>query len=228
MSTTDKPIEVYLEVGQKRTFAIVPDWPGWSRGGRDEATALHSLCDYAPRYARVLQATALGFHAPSDMSAIAVIERLPGNATTDFGAPDAVLPGDTEPVDPAELERWGAILQACWRAFDAAVEAATGQILRTGPRGGGRDLTRIVEHARESDAAYLRSLGGTLKLDTDDPGRALAQTREAMLTTLSAAARGEIPARGPRGGLRWTPRYFVRRVAWHALDHVWEIEDRAE
>ncbi len=23
------------------------------------------------------------------------------------------------------------------------------------------------------------------------------------------------------------PRYFVRRVSWHVLDHAWEIEDRA-
>jgi hypothetical protein len=25
-----------------------------------------------------------------------------------------------------------------------------------------------------------------------------------------------------------TPRYFVRRTAWHALDHAWEIEDRLQ
>ncbi len=24
----------------------------------------------------------------------------------------------------------------------------------------------------------------------------------------------------------WTARSFVRRVAWHTLDHTWEIEDR--
>jgi len=38
--------------------------------------------------------------------------------------------------------------------------------------------------------------------------------------------RGEIPHQGPRGGALWTPRYFVRRVAWHTVDHLWEIEDR--
>jgi hypothetical protein len=47
-----------------------------------------------------------------------------------------------------------------------------------------------------------------------------------MLDALEASARGEIPARGPRGGRRWSPRYFVRRATWHILDHVWEIEDR--
>ena len=35
-----------------------------------------------------------------------------------------------------------------------------------------------------------------------------------------------IPA-GPRGGKRWSARYFVRRAAWHVLDHAWEIEDRS-
>jgi hypothetical protein len=25
----------------------------------------------------------------------------------------------------------------------------------------------------------------------------------------------------------WPPRYFMRRAAWHILDHAWEIEDRA-
>jgi hypothetical protein len=26
--------------------------------------------------------------------------------------------------------------------------------------------------------------------------------------------------------VHWTPRYFVRRMAWHELDHAWEIEAR--
>jgi hypothetical protein len=36
-----------------------------------------------------------------------------------------------------------------------------------------------------------------------------------------------MPKQGPRGGKLWQPRYFVRRSAWHILDHVWEIEDRS-
>ena len=31
----------------------------------------------------------------------------------------------------------------------------------------------------------------------------------------------------PSGGTLWTPRYFVRRTAWHTLNHAWEIEDRS-
>ncbi len=229
MAQGANPIEVYLEIGQTRTFAVALDWPGWCRSGRDETSALQALFDYGPRYARVLQTTQLGFRAPFEASALVVVERLTGNATTDFGAPDLALSRDTKPVDPTELQRWQVVLQACWRAFDAAVQAATGQTLRKGPRGGGRDLTKIIQHVRDANASYLTSLGGKLKLsDEDEPGEALAHIRQAILTTLIAAAQGEVPARGPRGGVRWTPRYFVRRLAWHELDHVWEIEDRAE
>ena len=52
------------------------------------------------------------------------------------------------------------------------------------------------------------------------------EARKVILETLAASAHGEIAKRGPRGGKRWLPRYFVRRVAWHVLDHMWELEDR--
>jgi hypothetical protein len=228
MAQDANQIEVYLEIGQTRTFAVALDWPGWCRSGRDEASALQALCDYEPRYARALQTTRLRFRAPSEASALVVVERLTGNATTNFGAPDLALSRDTKPIDPTELQRWQVVLKACWRTFDTAVRAATGQALSKGPRGGGRDLTKIIQHVRDVDASYLTSLGGKLKpSDEDEPSQALAHIRQAILTTLIAAARGEVPTRGPRGGVRWTPRYFVRRLTWHELDHAWEIENRA-
>jgi DinB family protein len=233
MAQGANPIEVYVEIGQTRTFAGALDWPGWCRSGRDEASALQALCDYGPRYARALQRTPLRFRAPSEASTLVVVERLTGNATTNFGAPNLALSGDTKPIDPTELQRWQVVLNACWRTFDTAVRAATAQALSKGPRGGGRDLTKIIQHVRDVDASYLTSLGGKLTLSDEDeptedePSQALAQIRHAILTTLNAAARGEVPARGPRGGVRWTPRYFVRRLAWHELDHAWEITDRA-
>jgi hypothetical protein len=27
---------------------------------------------------------------------------------------------------------------------------------------------------------------------------------------------------------KWTARYAAHRIAWHSLDHAWEIEDRTE
>jgi hypothetical protein len=225
-----KKMDVYLEIGKKRTFAGAIDWPGWCRSGRDETSALQALFDYGPRYARVLRNTRLGFKAPDDVSAFIVSERLQGNATTDFGAPDLAPSSDSDPVDSFELRRFQKILKACWRAFAANVAAATGKTLQTGPRGGGRELEGIIQHILGSDAGYLSQAGWKLLQgkaeDLDELATQLESTRQAILQALTSSARGEIPARGPRGGVRWSPRYFVRRVAWHVLDHAWEIKDR--
>jgi hypothetical protein len=218
---------VYLEVGQKRTFAGALDWPGWCRSGRDEAAALRALAEYGPRYAQVPRAAELAFHPPAEASGFAVVERLAGTNATDFGAANVAPSCDAEPLDAASLERSQALLRAIWHVFDAAVADATGKELRKGPRGGGRDLDKIIRHVLDGDAGYLSRLNRKAPHDeTADIAEALAHTRQANLAALEAGARGEIPAHGPRGGRLWMPRYFVRRVAWHALDHAWEIEDR--
>jgi hypothetical protein len=228
MTQATNQIDVYLEIGQTRTFAVALDWPGWCRSGHDQAAALQALYDYGPRYAAVLQPTPLGFRAPSEASALVVVERLTGNATTNFGAPSLALSRDTKPIDATELQRWQVVLKACWQKLDTAVQAATGQALSKGPRGGGRDLTKIIQHVYDVDLSYLASLGGKFKPeDENTPDQALAHIRQVILTTLITGAHGELPERGPRGGVRWSPRYFVRRLAWHELDHAWEIEDRA-
>ncbi len=217
-------IAVYLEIGKKRTLAGALDWPGWCRGGRDEETALHTLLDYAPRYERVLHAAGIAFHPPPDIAALTVAERLEGNTTTDFGAPNVPPLADTAPVDDAELQRLQRLMKACWQALDAASQAAYGKELRKGPRGGGRDLYDIVRHVMDAESGYLARLGA--KLSPHGYKDHSEQRREFILDALAAAARGEFPAQGPRGGARWTLRCFVRRAAWHILDHAWEIEDR--
>lgn len=217
------PIPVYLEIAKTRVFAVVPAWPGWCRSGRSEEAALQALVDYVPRYVLALQGTGLAFPSINSVADLQVIASLPGNATTEFGAPDRPLPGDELPVDAPELERMRAFLNAAWHAFDRAVEAAQGKSLRTGPRGGGRDLEKMIAHNSGAEQAYLTALGGKA-----EPGASDAHLRLVMLDTLAASVRGEVPALGPRGGKRWTPRYFVRRTAWHALDHAWEIEDRIQ
>ena len=229
MPRTSDQIPVYLEVGQKKTFAGAIDCPGWCRSGRDEELALQTLLDYGPRYGRALRTSRLGFESPNHVSAFRVVERLKGNATTDFGAPGLAPSHDSEPVGSDELTRLKKVLKACWKTLDASVKQAKGKPLHTGPRGGGRLLEGILRHVLESDAGYVNQLGWKFKPDdTDDIDARLKQTRQAILSGLEASARGEIPARGPRGGMRWSLRYFVRRLAWHTLDHAWEIEDRIE
>jgi hypothetical protein len=222
-----KKIGVYLEIGKKRTFAGAVDWPGWCRSGRDEESALQSLFESGARFASVVQRSRLGFQKPKDASGFVVVERLKGNATTDFGAPAIAPDSDSKPVSPEELRRLESILKASWRALDRLAEKAKGKTLETGPRGGGRPLEKIIGHVLESSAGYLNQVGWKYKLDDRaDQNKQYEQTFQASLDALRASARGEIPAKGPRGGVRWTARYFVRRLAWHILDHAWEIEDR--
>jgi hypothetical protein len=221
-------MNIFLEIGKKRTFACALEWPGWSRSGHDEPSALQALLDYTPRYARAVASTGMGFIAPQDVSAFTIIERLEGNAGTDFGAPSTPPAADANSVTETDVERLQALLQAIWGTFDSIVLAAEGRELRVGPRGGGRSLDKILSHVLEAEMAYLNRLGGNFKPQDSRAGPRLLfpVLRQAILETLGPAARGELPQVGPRGGKRWTARFYVRYAAWHLLDHAWEIEDR--
>lgn len=220
-------IDIFLEVGKKRTFAGAIDWPGWCRSGPAETSALEALRNYAARYAAALGPSQTAFQFPADPTAFTVIERVEGDTTTDFGAPGKILVSDAWPVDENEQHRFQELLKSFWQTLDKMTFAAAGKELHKGPRGGGRDLDKIVRHVIEADVAYLGGIGWKANPGgASTPDKQQQLVRQAILDALSAAVHGEIPARGPRGGLRWTPRYFVRRVAWHLLDHAWEIEDR--
>lgn len=222
-----KEIRVFIENGQKKTFAGALDWPGWCRFGRDENSALKALLDSGARYAQALRREGVAFEPPADRSPFQVVTRVIGNTTTDFGAPGIVLEAYREPVEDSRYERYLAILQACWRAFDQATAQAEGKMLRKGPRGGGRTLEGIINHILQADRAYLAKLAWKHKTDdAGDKNEALRDTREAVRGALAVAKRGELPEKGPRGGLIWPATFFVQRVAWHTLDHAWEIEDR--
>lgn len=208
-------------------FAGAVEWPGWCRSGRSAELALQALLDSGSRYSQILQSTELGFEAPERASSLNIVERLDGNSTTDFGAPDVPLSTDKKPIDANELHRLQTLLKSCWVAFDEAVIMADGMQLRKGPRGGGRDLTRIIDHVLMADASYLKRIGW--KMQNVDEGKLkerLDRIRKEILEAFEAAAQGELPVVGPRGGKRWVPRFFVRRVAWHVIDHAWELEDR--
>jgi hypothetical protein len=222
------PIECLVEVGTKRTFAAAEDWPGWCRSAREEAGALEALVAYGERYAAALADGGPRFTPPASVRDLSVAERSPGNATTEFGAPDAVFDADAEPISGLGWGRLRSILEACWTAFDRAATDADGVALRKGPRGGGRELAAIVAHVAGAEASYLRRLtGATVKVDESDPWTWWTGERAAVLDGLDRAKAGTLPGSGPRGGAMWTPRRFLRRAAWHVLDHAWEIEDRA-
>lgn len=226
MAARKATLRVFLERGAKRTFAVAMDWPGWSRSGRDEEQAIEALLAYAPRYARVLKGARLQEALPDPEATVDIVHRLSGSSGTDFGVPSAAPKEDGEPLRGLELARQRALLEASWQAFDRAARSAKGKTLRLGPRGGGRNRAKMTGHVLEAEVAYLGALGSKppKAAGKDEMGA----VREAALATLDAVANGR-PLENPRNTKRpWSPRYFVRRSAWHALDHAWEIEDRIE
>ena len=220
-------IKVFVESGQKKIFAGAVDWPGWCRYGRDEDTALQALVDYGPRYAQVVQGSGIAFQVSTSVSDLVVADRHAGSATTDFGAPAIILDADDLPLAREEFTRLHKILEACWEAFDEAVHQAADRALRKGPRGGGRDVEKILDHVLEANCNYLAKLAWKHKRESvGDPVDEIDLMRGQTSAALDAAVNGELPAQLPRGGSVWPPRYFIRRAAWHVLDHAWEIDDR--
>src|SRR5437588_2135687 len=104
---------VYLEIGSKRVFASAALWPGWCRSSKDEEAALDALAAYAPRF--VVVAGAAGIQMPKSAAAsFDVVERLPGSATTDFGAPGAIAAAESEPITKRQAERLAALVEGAW------------------------------------------------------------------------------------------------------------------
>ena len=198
---------------------------------RTKSSALEALVAYGSRYAAVLERSTaktagLDLEPPTNPSALRVTDRLKGDGATDFGVPGKAPSADDADVDAAEVERQAAILTACWAALDSAAAAADGVVLRKGPRGGGRDLDKILGHVFEAEQAYIKQLGSRPPKG-DGSASDVALEREAAVETFKARALGR-PVPDPRQTRRpWSPRYFIRRAAWHVLDHAWEIEDRA-
>ena len=216
-----KKVTVGVEVTRKKAFASALDWPGWSRAGKTPEDAVAALAAYVDRYAAVAKRAKLDF--PFDASvAFDVVEETDGNASTEFGIPEIRFKADSRRTTTRDGDQLAAIVHAAWTIFDGVVAGAPAE-LRKGPRGGGRDRDRIVEHVVGSDGGYARVLG--LKGNEVDPRdrAAVADLRKRMLDAIRAPSDGS-----PIAGKKWPPRYAARRVAWHALDHAWEIEDRSD
>ncbi|MFC4530529.1 hypothetical protein [Sphaerisporangium dianthi] len=208
--------DVYLEIGPKKVFACAFDWPGWCRVAKGEENALAALAEYAPRYRTIAERAGL----PFDPGAFTVVERTPGGSTTDFGAPEAIPEIDARPVDAETAERDTALLRAAWEVF-AEVAAVTPEELRKGPRGGGRDRDKMVAHVVEAERSYARKIGVRHKPFPMEDLAALEAMRDDIAEVLSKPSDGSaLVARG------WPARYAARRIAWHVIDHIWEMEDR--
>ncbi|MDE3086163.1 MAG: hypothetical protein KGJ77_05290 [Acidobacteriota bacterium] len=212
-------LPVGVEAGAKKTFAFAVDWPGLCRSGRDEDDALEALAAYGPRYGPV--AAAAGLRPPTlEPASFEVVERLPGSTATDFGVPYAIGEVDRRPVSAAAGRRAAALVEAAWSTL-GSVAAGAPASLRKGRRGGGRDRDAVVAHVVDAEQAYARKLGLRPPKARAGDADAVAAVRAAVLEVLG---RAWTPT---EEGPPWPPSYAARRIAWHALDHAWEIQDRS-
>jgi hypothetical protein len=206
---------VFVETGKTRTFASALDWPGWSRRGRDEHESLAALADYLSRYAPVV--TRAGLDLPPDT--FTVVERAAGDAGTDYGVASTIAEADRVRLTKPAAARLADLVEAAWSEF-AEIVAVTPEELRKGPRGGGRDRDKMVMHVIESEAAYARQLGVKHKVPARSDTAAIAALRADLLTALRTPD-------SPNTPVKWPRRYAARRIAWHVLDHAWEMQDRS-
>jgi len=212
-------IAVAIEETPKRTFATAIDWPGWSRSGKTVPGALEAIAASAERYGVVANAAGEAFS--TDDIEVEVFESSTGGGGTEFGVPSLVTEADRRPTTAAEADRLARLVEAAWARLDDVVAGAPEE-LRKGPRGGGRNTSKIVEHTLAADHAYAREMG--LKVPAPVPGDAasIRYARNAILEVLGRPSDGT-----PIADRRWTARYAAHRIAWHGLDHAWEIEDRS-
>ncbi|MFL5677313.1 MAG: hypothetical protein ACJ77X_06725 [Chloroflexota bacterium] len=212
-------VAVVVESGAKKSFARAVDWPGWARAGKTPELALQALQASAGRYAVVAEKAG----EPFDPNAYEIVDEVSGGGGTDFGVPSVVTDLDRRPTDRAEADRLVRLVDAAWTTLDHITAAAPAE-LRKGPRGGGRDRDKMVAHVIEAEGAYAREMGIRLKRQPDpaDPA-AVDLMRSAMLDILREPSDGL-----PLAGRKWTARYAAGRIAWHAVDHAWEMEDRSE
>jgi hypothetical protein len=211
-------VPIYLELGSKKVFACSVHWPGWCRPGKSEELAIEALTQYAQRYAEVALRAGMSFfeRAPTQFR---VVERMKGSGTTDFGAPGAISEIDRGQMTPFDAKQTADLVRASWQLLDDVVAHAPAK-LRKGPRGGGRDRDDVFRHVLAAESAYARSLG--LRVPEPDLGdqQAIEAARKVIYDEIASAK--------PPALKGWPPRYAARRIAWHVLDHAWEIKDKSE
>jgi len=217
-------MRIVLELGPKgqRVVAGAPDWPGLERWGRDDEGALETLRGYVARYAAVAEGAGLADEF-ARQDRFDVVERYPGNTSTDWwGIAHVPSALDRSVLPPDEMDRRLLLLSACWAYFDAVVERVSAE-LRPGPRGGGRSRDEIFRHVQFNEPGqFSRKVGVRTSIDQMRTPDGRAAHRAATLDAIREQnASGRVMV-----GRSWTIAFLVRRVAQHAMDHAWEMEDR--
>jgi hypothetical protein len=214
-------VRVMLEHGKKkRVVASAFDWPGWDRSTELGGDALAALDAYRHRYAKVADLAGYGDEF-GRLGGLEVVEQVEGIGMTDYyGVSGRPATAELDPMTEAEFHRKLMLLRASWSAFDDTAARVSAE-LRKGPRGGGREKDRIIQHVNGAEIhEFAPKVGVKVPLGMRDDLEAVHAYRDAFADAIREHhARGE-PARS------WALQFLIRRCAWHMLDHAWELEDR--
>jgi hypothetical protein len=214
------PVTVYLEQGRRYVLACAVDWPGWCSYGTSEQKALEALISCAPRYALIARTADIPFpeipfpeiphrdirNPGCDISMFQVAERLAGSASADHGAPGLVPACDALPVDAPTAQRSATLLTAAWAVFYQV--------------SGGQSTSRLVDHVIDADVASARKLGIRRRRPSSRDTAGIVSLREGITAVVGKPSDGS-----PAITRGWTTRYAARQIAWHVIDHIWQIED---
>ena len=214
-------LRVTLEIGPKgkKVVAVAPDWPGLERNAKTGEAAIERLQSYLPRYGQVAKLAGMDTEFAA-LSTVDIVERYPGTGSTDFWGVSFAFSGiDRQDLSGAELERELILLQACWAFFDDVRLRVSAQ-MQKGPRGGGRDRDRIVQHTLGAEQDMAARLGLRTPEDALLTDEGLRAYRDAYCDAIRTFhAQGKMAR-------TWPLRYLIRHTAYHTLDHAWEMEDK--
>lgn len=219
-------MRVAIELGpkKKKFVAYAIDWPGLERNGKSPEEALNKMEAYRTRYQTI--AARAGFESlfasepPGD---IAVVYE--GTGSTDFwGISFAHGPNDDEPLSNDELERHLKLLEACWNEFDDIGQRVSSELQR-GPRGGGRDRDDIVAHLVYAELTWLKKLDIRPEFKEILPLKERRKHHQRVIDELRRRHQEGLPVKA-KGGPPWTVRFTIRHLAFHVMDHAWEMEDK--
>lgn len=220
-------MRIVIEAGpkQKKYVAYAPDWPGLERNGKSADAAFQHADLYRSRYEVIAERAGLGKEYRAEPGSNIVLE-YEGTPSTDFwGISFAHSELDHESLSTVELERQIALLEACWAEFNDIALRVSPE-LQKGPRGGGRDRDHIVRHVLAGEIDWVKRLEIRPDLHEIVPPDARNLFHAQIVDGIRDLHAQGVGASRAKGGPSWTHSFLIRHLAYHVMDHAWEMEDK--
>jgi len=78
----------------------------------------------------------------------------------------------------------------------------------------------MIDHVLGAEVSYARKIGVRHRQPALHDAAAIDALRTDVMRALDQDRADHAPT-------AWPARYLARRMAWHVLDHAWEMQDRS-